>query len=88
MESQFSTFGFLFHRLLSFSMQRFFFVVAMVCLVGRLDIANAADSSPAAPVAGDHETYRKTIDPFLKSYCIDCHGPTKQKGKIRLDNLG
>ena len=27
------------------------------------------------------------IQPFLKTYCIECHGPDKAKGKIRLDGL-
>ena len=25
--------------------------------------------------------------PFLKAYCIDCHGPDKQKGDRRFDRL-
>ena len=28
------------------------------------------------------------LDPFLKQHCYDCHGPEKQKGDIRFDNLG
>jgi hypothetical protein len=27
-------------------------------------------------------------DAFLKKYCYDCHGPDKQKGDIRFDQLG
>lgn len=29
--------------------------------------------------------YRKSIQPILKSSCIDCHGPDTQEGNIRLD---
>jgi len=28
-----------------------------------------------------------TFRPFLNDYCVDCHGPKKQKGKLRLDNM-
>jgi hypothetical protein len=25
--------------------------------------------------------------PFLESYCVECHGPAKHKGKVRLDDI-
>ena len=28
------------------------------------------------------------LAPFLSEHCISCHGPEKQKGEIRFDNLG
>ena len=28
------------------------------------------------------------LEPFLKQHCFGCHGPEKQKGDIRFDNLG
>ena len=33
------------------------------------------------------EPFEKSIQPFLKTYCISCHGEETQKGKIRLDHL-
>ena len=33
------------------------------------------------------ETFDRTIKPFLNTYCVSCHGPDKQKGKIRVDQL-
>lgn len=33
------------------------------------------------------EYFEKSVRPFLKTYCIACHGEETQKGKIRLDNL-
>lgn len=30
---------------------------------------------------------REVLQPFLKSYCIKCHGPDKQKGDRRFDRL-
>jgi uncharacterized membrane protein len=42
--------------------------------------------APAAPVA-DPLVYQDVLQPVLKQYCVDCHGPEKQKGKLRLDSL-
>ena len=33
------------------------------------------------------EYFEKSVRPFLKTYCITCHGEETQKGKIRLDHL-
>ena len=33
------------------------------------------------------DTYHDTVAPFLEEYCIQCHGPEKQKGDRRYDNL-
>ena len=38
--------------------------------------------------AGDKQVFDSKIRPFLKEYCVSCHGPEKAKGKIRLDGLG
>src|SRR5213592_2730876 len=32
-------------------------------------------------------TYAKEIKPIFDKSCIKCHGPEKQKGKLRLDSL-
>jgi hypothetical protein len=31
--------------------------------------------------------YRKTIKPFIESYCADCHNPQKKKGKLSLHDI-
>jgi len=31
--------------------------------------------------------YAKVIQPMFDSHCISCHGPKKEKGKLRLDTL-
>ncbi len=41
---------------------------------------------PAAAVA-EPLVYQDVLQPVLKHYCVDCHGPEKQKGKLRLDSL-
>ena len=40
----------------------------------------------AVGLKADEEFTRK-IRPFLNTYCLSCHGPEKQKGKIRFDQL-
>ena len=37
-------------------------------------------------MAADDE-FGRSIQPFLKNYCVSCHGPEKQKGEIRFDHL-
>ena len=33
------------------------------------------------------DAFKDQIQPVLKSYCVACHGPEAQKGKIRVDHL-
>ena len=35
----------------------------------------------------DAMALKKNVQPFLKQHCFACHGPDKQKGKLRLDQL-
>jgi mono/diheme cytochrome c family protein len=37
--------------------------------------------------APDGEDYDKAVRPFLDAHCVRCHGPAKQKGEFRVDNL-
>ncbi len=41
---------------------------------------------PAAETAND-DTFQKTVIPFLQAHCVKCHGPDKQSGHIRVDDL-
>lgn len=34
-----------------------------------------------------HADYESQVRPLLQKYCIDCHGPKKQEGELRLDEL-
>ena len=36
---------------------------------------------------GNEDRYATQIRPFLKKYCVGCHGPDKQKAELRLDTL-
>tara|TARA_B100001123_G_scaffold123269_1_gene143663 strand:+ start:1138 stop:3102 length:1965 start_codon:yes stop_codon:yes gene_type:complete len=44
-----------------------------------------AVSVMASTAFGD--AFKDRIKPFLTTYCTSCHGPEKQKGKIRVDHL-
>ena len=35
----------------------------------------------------DAAGFAKVVQPFIKEHCTQCHGPEKQKGKLRLDTL-
>ncbi|MGY8650363.1 MAG: c-type cytochrome domain-containing protein, partial [Verrucomicrobiia bacterium] len=37
--------------------------------------------------AGADEVYQVDVLPVLQKHCFGCHGPKKQKGEIRLDQL-
>ena len=46
-------------------------------------LACTTTAAPAADPAG----FDTKVAPFLKTHCIDCHGPDKAKGKITLHTL-
>ena len=43
-------------------------------------------SLTAATSAADMTHFEQRIRPLLIANCIDCHGPNKQKGGLRLDS--
>jgi uncharacterized membrane protein len=48
--------------------------------------AAQAPSKPAAPTS-DPLVYQDVLQPILTKHCQECHGPEKQKGKLRVDSL-
>jgi hypothetical protein len=46
-----------------------------------LSLVHAEKKLSATPLS------KNVLEPFLKEHCIRCHGPKKQKGKVRLDNV-
>ena len=44
-------------------------------------------SAPTVAPKPRLKTFRKTIEPVLKTTCLPCHGPDKQEGNIRIDKL-
>ena len=39
------------------------------------------------PLLADQGSYDQVVRPFLDKYCVACHGPQKQKARLRLDTL-
>src|SRR6476660_6001049 len=44
----------------------------------------ALSAALSQPVAGRVD-FRRDVQPLLKQYCIECHGPTQQMHGFRLD---
>ncbi|MDC0156475.1 DUF1592 domain-containing protein [Verrucomicrobia bacterium] len=38
-------------------------------------------------IKSDLDGFRQNVKPLLQKYCVDCHGPNKQKGDMRLDEI-
>ena len=49
-------------------------------------ILGAEKKSEAVPAANPGSAYAQLIQPVLKKYCIQCHGPQKSKADLRLDS--
>jgi mono/diheme cytochrome c family protein len=50
----------------------------------------APKKKPDAPkplTAAQKADYAKVIQPMFDAHCVSCHGPKKEKGKLRLDTL-
>lgn len=38
-------------------------------------------------VSAEESSFATLVKPFLASHCLKCHGPAKQEGELRLDDL-
>lgn len=56
--------------------------VRAAVIISTVFAATCRAADPAAPA-----TFDSLVKPFLASYCVSCHGPTKQKGDRRFDEL-
>jgi hypothetical protein len=64
--------------------------IALTVTLATSFFANAVDIDPSKlPPPSDKKdlTFEKDIKPLFEKSCIDCHGPEKAKGKLRLDTL-
>ena len=52
-----------------------------VCLISGATLADEI------ALKSDAAGYSGIVQPFIKEHCVTCHGPEKQKGKLRLDAL-
>jgi len=72
-------------------------VTVKVCVAATLSISllgavaadkKAVDVSKLPPASDAKDlTYDKDIKPIFEKTCFKCHGPEKQKGKLRVDSL-
>ena len=54
-------------------------------LLGLLPLLGAAEGP--TPTPAQREFFEKEVRPVLAENCYSCHGPKKEKGKLRLDTL-
>jgi hypothetical protein len=60
--------------------------IALVICAAGLSGASAESRESASGISGSLE-FDQEIRPILKENCFSCHGPEKQKGDLRLDQL-
>jgi mono/diheme cytochrome c family protein len=60
-------------------------VIALACQGADKKTPDPSKLPPAASKQG--VTYAADIKPIFEKSCIKCHGPEKQKGKLRVDSL-
>ena len=44
-------------------------------------------SNAQAQTANQSLDLKRNLQPFIKSYCMDCHGPDTQEGQVRFDRV-
>ncbi|MBT4225211.1 MAG: DUF1587 domain-containing protein, partial [Opitutae bacterium] len=65
-----------------------FFVCASDLAQGQEPVVSeVADAREEQAVAKQMHAKPAVANKFFRNYCIDCHGPKKQKGDVRLDQL-
>ena len=58
--------------------------IATSCFVVLLGILSGGAEDA---LVADRATYESAVVPFMEKHCYSCHGPEKQKGDFRLDDL-
>ena len=59
------------------------FATLLFAFLSNLTLAAKPGDVPKAKLAA----FRTRVEPVLKRVCVVCHGPEKQKGKLRIDTL-
>lgn len=62
------------------------YAVAAVYMAGLPHVSSAEDVNNSLSAA-QIKLFEAHVRPVLVAHCIQCHGPEKQKGKLRLDSL-
>jgi len=60
------------------------FGILKACLIAVVLGTWALSAAPSTPVSGKVD-FRRDVQPLLKQYCIECHGPSQQMHGFRLD---
>lgn len=64
------------------------FLILSAIAAGCLATAADIDVSKLPPASSKKDlTFAKDILPIFQKSCVKCHGPEKQKGKLRVDTL-
>ena len=61
--------------------------VWLVALQLALVLSTGRFAASAAETGVDSKTFEKLVKPVLEKYCVDCHGPEKQKASLRYDGI-
>lgn len=61
------------------------FLLALVAAATLFLSAHSFSAEAAAPPRT--HVPRKSLEPFLEQYCIQCHGANKQRGQVRFDTI-
>ncbi len=68
-------------RGLSLSLVAGLFAFSMAMPASEAQIASAPKAASSAPA------FTREVRPLLKTYCFECHGPTKRKGGLDLEKI-
>ena len=44
--------------------------------------------SPRPALTGPAKTFRDTVQPFVRKYCVECHGNDTTNGGVNFESLG
>ncbi len=66
------------------------FLCLMVCLVSWTGVELTPAAAPTVPTPkpsadAQQQVFEKHTRPILVTHCLECHGPSKQEGDVRLD---
>ena len=67
--------------------RRRFKPVCVVAIAALSSFALLTDSARAADIPSGEAGFKSHVNAFFKKHCVECHGPTKSKGKITLHAL-
>lgn len=61
-------------------------ILILICLFVAV-VCGASNADSKTPKSAALPQARKHLEPFMKTYCVRCHGPRRQKGQVRFDTI-